>query len=283
MDLATIIGFIAGVVIIVVVMIMDGGSPAELFAHIAPIILIFGGSIAATTISVPLNVISRLPKLIMLAVTSKKMEANEAIEILVRMADKARRDGLLALEEESKKISDEFLKKGVMLVVDGVDPAQVRTILEIDIEHMSERHAQGYGMLSAAGGFAPTFGIIGTVMCLISVLKQLDDPTKLAGSIASAFLATLWGLLSSNLIYLPLAGKLRAKSEEEVAFRTLLMEGILALQAGENPRIVREKLGAFLPPKVRGLKEGEAAPAKKGKAEKPKAEKAKAEKAKAEA
>ena len=163
-----------------------------------------------------------------------------------------------------------------MLVVDGVDPAQVRAILEIDIEHMRERHAANYGLFSAAGGFAPTFGIIGTVMGLISVLKQLDDPSKLAGSIASAFLATLWGLLSANLIYLPLGGKLRAKSEEEAAYRTLLMEGILSLQAGENPRIVREKLGAFLPPKARE-KEEKGKGKEKAKAEAPAGKKAKAE------
>jgi chemotaxis protein MotA len=266
MDLATIIGFIVGAALIMVVMILDGGNPAELFSNIAPIMLTIGGSIAATTISSPLSEILKLPKLIVLAVTTRKLASAEAIEMLVKMADKARRDGLLALEEESKKITDPFLKKGIMLVVDGVDPAQVRTILEIDIHHMQERHARGYGLFSAAGGFAPTFGIIGTVMGLISVLKELDNPAKLAGSIASAFLATLWGLLSSNLIFIPIGSKLRSKSEEEVAYRHLLLEGILALQGGENPRIVKEKLGAFLPPKARESKESEGS-GKKAKAE----------------
>jgi chemotaxis protein MotA len=135
-----------------------------------------------------------------------------------------------------------------MLVVDGVDPAQVRSILHTQIEHMQQRHEVGIHIFNTAGGFAPTFGIIGTVMGLISVLKELDNPAKLAGSIASAFLATLWGLLSSNMIFLPLGGKLQHKDAEEVAFKTMLLEGILSLQAGENPRIVREKLQAFLPP-----------------------------------
>jgi len=272
MDLSTIIGFIAGISIVFLTMVLDGGSPAELFAKIAPIILIFGGSLAATCITSPFKLFLGMPKLIGKACTTKKLEAPEAIETLVKMADKARRDGLLALEEESKKISDPFLKKGIMLVVDGVDPTQVRTILEIEIEQMRERHAANYGIFAAAGGYAPTFGIIGTIMGLISVLKQLDDPNKLAASIASAFLATLWGLLVSNLIYLPLGGKLRSKSEEEALFRTLMMEGILSLQAGENPRIVREKLGAFLPPKAREKQENEkskteAAAPKKAKAE----------------
>lgn len=252
MDFATIIGLMAGVVVLVVVMIMDGGTPMELFSNPAAILLIIGGSISATMIASPLKTIMLLPKLILLATREKKLGVEEAIDVLTKMSDKARREGLLALEEESKKIQDPFLQKGVMLVVDGVDPAQVRAILETTVEHMRERHMQGYGLFSAAGGFAPTFGIIGTVMGLISVLKQLDDPNRLARSIASAFLATLWGLLTANLIYLPLASKLKSKSDHEVAYRTLLVEGILALQAGENPRLVREKLEAFLPPNARG-------------------------------
>ncbi len=257
MDLATLIGLITGLSIIATVMILDGGSPAELFAQPQAIFLIIGGSLAATAISSPLSNFILLPKLILLATQSPKYGEEQAIELIAKMADKARREGLLALEEESKKITDPFLQKGIMLVVDGVDPSQVRAIMSTNIEHMEERHRKKYGMFAAAGGFAPTFGIIGTVMGLISVLKQLDDPKRLAESIASAFLATLWGLLMANLIYLPLGNKLKVKSQEEVAYRTLLMEGILSLQAGENPRIVREKLTAFLSPKD-AAKEGKA-------------------------
>jgi chemotaxis protein MotA len=251
MDLSTILGFVIGLSTVVVVMVMDGGSPLELVSKAAPILLIFSGSISASAFSFPLEVTLRIPKLLSIAIFAQKNESHQAIEILTKMADKARREGLLALEEESKKINDAFLRKAVMLVVDGVDPAQVRAILEIEIHHMEERHAQGYGFFAAAGGFAPTFGIIGTVMGLINVLKQLDEPGKLGEAIASAFLATLWGLISANLIYIPLANKLRAKSEEEIAYRKLLLEGILSLQAGENPRLVREKLSAFLSPKAR--------------------------------
>jgi chemotaxis protein MotA len=250
MDLATIIGLIAGMVTIVVVMVLDGGSPAELFAVPQAILLIIAGSLSATAITVPLNIFIKLPKLLMKAAMGESFDTVEAIETLANMADKARREGLLALEEESKKIKDPFMMRGIMLVVDGIDPAQVEAILDNNIHHMHERHKQCYGLFAAAGGFAPTFGIIGTVMGLISVLKQLDDPSKLAGSIASAFLATLWGLMTANLIYLPLSAKLKSKSEEEIAYRTLLMEGILAIQAGENPRVLKEKLYAYLPPQA---------------------------------
>ena len=138
-----------------------------------------------------------------------------------------------------------------MLVVDGTDPDQVRAILGLEINNMKERHAQGAGFLNAAGGYAPTLGIIGTVMGLITVLQKLDSPGELGHAIAGAFLATLWGIMSANLIWLPLGAKLGSKSEEEVAYRQLLVEGLLGLQAGENPRLIKEKLSAFLPPKTR--------------------------------
>lgn len=265
MDLMTIIGLIAGLAIVAVVMIMDGGSPAELFAHPSAILLTIGGALAATVISYPLKQISALPKWFMLAFMGPKYDAEGAINTLAKMADKARREGLLALEEESKKLDDEFLRKGIMMAVDGVDPAQVRAILEIEIRHMRERHdAGGINFFSSAGGYGPTMGIIGTVMGLITVLQELDNPGNLGKSIAAAFLATLWGILSANLIWLPLAGKLRSRSEEELAYRHMLLEGILALQAGENPRIVKEKLNAFLPPKERKGEEGAAAEGAKG-------------------
>jgi chemotaxis protein MotA len=257
MDLTTIIGLVIGFAIVAVVMIMDGGSPAELFAHPSAIMLTIGGALAATIISYPMKSLSSLPKWFMKAFMSPKHDVQGAIALLAKMADKARREGLLSLEEESKKIEDEFLKRGIMMAVDGVDPAQVRAILETEIHHLRERHEQGgINFFSSAGGYGPTMGIIGTVMGLITVLQELDNPGALGASIAAAFLATLWGILSANLIWLPLAGKLRSKSEEEVAYRNLLLEGVLALQAGENPRIVKEKLNAFLPPKERKGEEG---------------------------
>jgi chemotaxis protein MotA len=248
MDIATIIGFVAGLLTIFVVLVMDGGSPAELFAHPSAIILIIGGSLSATIITVPLKIALQLPKYIIQAFTTKNYDAKGTIDMLTKLADRARREGLLALEEDSKKIKDPFLQRGIMMVVDGVDSEQVEAILDTNIEQMKARHKQGVTFFASAGGFAPTFGIIGTVMGLISVLKQLDNPSALGESIAAAFLATLWGLLTANLIYLPISNKLKSKSEEEAKNRYMQLEGILAIQAGENPRIVRDKLNAYLPP-----------------------------------
>jgi len=265
MDIATILGLVAGLTTIVVVLIMDGGAPAELFAHPSAILLIIGGSLSATIITSPLKTVMKLPQFLIQAFTSNNFDAKNTIELLTKLADKARREGLLALEEDSKKIKDKFLQKGVMMVVDGVEPEQVAAIMHTTIEQMRARHKQGIGFFTAAGGFAPTFGIIGTVMGLISVLKQLDNPSALGESIAAAFLATLWGLLMSNLIYLPISGKLKAKSEEEARNRYMQLEGILSIQAGENPRIVRDKLSAFLPPsEIKAAEEPGKGPARKG-------------------
>ena len=252
MDIATISGLVLAITVIITALILDGGSPAELFAAPAAIILIFGGSIGATIVTSPLKIALKVPVYIMQAFKTNKLNTKADIELLTKLADKARREGLLALEDDSKKITDKFLKKGIMMIVDGVDPEQVSAILETTIDQMRNRHKQGIGFFTAAGGFAPTFGIIGTVMGLISVLKQLDNPAALGEAIASAFLATLWGLLTANLIYLPIGGKLKAKSEEEAHNRYMQLEGIISIQAGENPRIVRDKLTAYLPPSEAG-------------------------------
>jgi chemotaxis protein MotA len=263
MDLTTIGGLVFGAILIGVVMVLDGGSPAELFAVPQAILLIVGGSIAATAITVPMDILMKLPKYLAIATKNSHYDTAGTIDLLLKMTDRARREGLLALEDDAKKVTDPFMQKAIMMVVDGVDSAQVRAIMETTIENMQERHKLGYSFFITAGGFAPTFGIIGTVMGLISVLKELDNPGKLAKSIASAFLATLWGLIMANLIYLPIGTKLKLKDEEEAAFRTMVMEGVLAMQAGENPRILKEKLNAFLAPNGEGGKKGkaEAAPA----------------------
>ncbi|MCX6059000.1 MAG: motility protein A [Chloroflexi bacterium] len=277
MDIATISGLVLALTVIVVALIMDGGSPAELFAAPAALILIFGGSLGATIITSPMRLVLKLPKYIAQAFTTNKYDTKGTIDLLSKLADKARREGLLALEEDSRKIDDKFLRKGIMMVVDGVDPEQVSSIMETTVAQMRARHKEGMGFFTAAGAFAPTFGIIGTVMGLISVLKQLDNPGALGEAIATAFLATLWGLLSANLIYLPIAGKLKAKDEEEARNRYMQLEGILSIQAGENPRIVRDKLTAYLAPAdIKSDEEGEKA---KGSEKKPAA--VKAEKAQA--
>jgi chemotaxis protein MotA len=251
LEISTGLGLLLGFGALIVSVILEGGTPASLLNTPAAVI-VFGGTFGATLISFPLSRFLKLPSLIALSFKSQTNEMRPLIELFVSLADHARREGLLSLEEEANSIEDQFVKKGVMLIVDGVDPETVRTILETDAHLAEGRHKDGYGMLEAMAGFGPTMGIIGTVMGLINVLSRLADPENLGHSIAVAFIATLYGVASANLLWLPIGNKLKNNSMVENRARELAIEGILAVQAGENPRIVRDKLESFLPPKERG-------------------------------
>ena len=255
MKFSSVIGMILGVGALAVAITMEGAELDRFLSESAALI-VFGGTLGATLTSFPLDQVMKLPKLIVKAITGggSSMPPARAVELFVHLAEKARREGLLSLEEEAGKIDDPFVRKGMLLVVDGIDPEVVKDVLEVDLAAMAERHHLGYGMLEAMGGYAPTMGIIGTVMGLVHVLSSLEDPSGLGGAIAVAFIATLYGVASANLLWLPLGGKLKAQSKEEIALREVAMEGILAVQAGDNPRIVREKLEAFLAVGERGLK-----------------------------
>lgn len=250
MDIATVIGLIFGFGMIVGGFVLEGGNPMGLVQLTAGMI-VFGGTIGALLISFPLGVLLKSPKGIMKTIFSKPHDPSEMITLFTRLAEKARREGLLSLEEEEASLDSAFIKKGVGLVVDGTDPELITAILEIEISAMEKRHGEAQAILEAAGGYSPTMGIIGTVMGLVTVLAHLDEPEKLGGGVAVAFVATLYGVTFANLVYLPLASKLKGLTHEEVMVRRMMLEGILSVQAGENPRVVQEKLLGFLPPAQR--------------------------------
>jgi chemotaxis protein MotA len=198
-----------------------------------------------------MNDIKQVPKLLKIAFSERKSDVFATINIIVTFAEKARREGLLSLEQELVAIDNYFLRQGVQLVVDGTDPSLVKDILETEMAFEDERHKIGSGIFEQAGGFAPTMGIIGTVMGLINVLGNLANPDELGHAIAVAFIATLYGVSSANLIYLPIAAKLKLRNKPEALEKAVILEGVLSLQAGENPATVRDKLKAFLPPATR--------------------------------
>ena len=241
-------------------------APFGALISISAAFIVFGGTIAAALISFPMPVVIRLltGALFRKTISNAAEGGPELVALFLRLAEKARRQGLLALEDEANQIQDEFLRKGIMLVVDGTDPEVVRAVLEIDSAVLHERHKSGYELYEGMGGYAPTMGIIGTVMGLVSVLSDLSDVSKLGPSIAVAFIATLYGVGSANIIWLPLGSKLKRKSEQELAAREMMLEGILSIQAGDNPRIVQEKLAGYLAPSVRPHEEGAAAGAGAG-------------------
>jgi chemotaxis protein MotA len=169
----------------------------------------------------------------------------------VKLSEKARRDGLLGLEEDVQQIEDDFTRKGLQLVVDGADSDLVRAVLQSETDGMSQRHRSNAQVFMQAGGFAPTLGILGTVLSLVHVLENLDNPSTLGHSIAGAFCATLYGVGVANIFFLPIANKLKALSATELQYREMLLEAILSIQAGDNPRMLAEKLETFLAPAER--------------------------------
>jgi chemotaxis protein MotA len=171
--------------------------------------------------------------------------------MVVGFARLARKDGILALERQSRRVDNKFLKMGMRLVVDGTPSEMVREILETEIVSLQERHKVGEQMFSTMGGYAPTLGIIGTVIGLIHMLNSLNEPAKMGPAIASAFIATLYGVALANLVFLPIGAKLKARTTEEIIAYDMMLEGILSIQAGDNPRMVEQKMLAFLPPKLR--------------------------------
>jgi chemotaxis protein MotA len=251
MDPAALVGILVGFGAIFLSVIMEGGNPAAVVAP-GPMIIVLGGTMGAAMASGLMSDASGMVKLMKNALLAKKHTPDESIRQVVSFAEKARREGLLALEEAAKTIEDPFLKKGIELAVDGTDPEELREILENEIHSMKARHKAGAKFFENLGGFAPTLGIIGTVFGLVHVLENLSDPGKLGPLISGAFIATLWGVMSANILWLPIGNRLKRISEVEVHERELVLEGILSIQAGANPRVIEQKLLSYLAPKQRG-------------------------------
>ncbi|HHY19753.1 MAG TPA: motility protein A [Firmicutes bacterium] len=250
MDLGTIGGLILGWTVVIVAILMEPRS-AGIFLHLPSFLIVFGGTFGATMAYFPLKDIAQLPRLFRIALKDNANDPAEVISSLVRLAEKARREGLLALEDDLHNEEDEFLRKGIQLVVDGTDPDLVRSILEIEISYLEERHQLGQNIFRYMGSVAPAFGMIGTLIGLIQMLTTINNPDAIAGAMGVALITSLYGSLIANVFANPVAGKLAIRSRQEVLLKELMVEGILSLQAGENPRIVEEKLKSFLSPKNR--------------------------------
>ena len=230
---------------------MMEGTQIPSFLNIPALILIIGGMGGATLAGTSMDRMKAIPSLYKKAMSSERPDLGAQLELLVGFAERARREGLLALDEEVAQLDDEFTRKGLQLVVDGTDPDLVREILENEIDGMAARHAAAVQPFDKAAGFGPTMGIIGTVMGLVHVLQNLSAPSTLGPAISGAFIATLYGVGSANVVLLPTANRLKNLSLEEVELRTMTLEGILAIQAGDNPRVVADKLSSFIPPTER--------------------------------
>ena len=227
------------------------GTPLGSLFNIPAILIIFGGVAGATMASVGMDGMKLIPTLYKKVFNAQRPDMRGQVTNLVGYADRARRDGLLALEEELTEVDDPFTRKGLQLVVDGTPSELVREILEAEVHGMRGRHKAGAKVFESAGGFAPTMGVLGAVMGLVSALQKLDQPETLGPAISVAFIATLLGVGAANVVFLPVAGRLKQLSDDEVHARVLVLEGILAIQSGDNPRVIEEKLISYVPPAER--------------------------------
>lgn len=258
MDLATVIGLVLALCSIAISAYIGDVDVSILFKRYEAFILVFGGTIAATMISFPMKTFVRgLRTGFAMSFTEPQYHEHEIIANLVTFAEKARREGLLALENEAAELDDEFMRKGIQLVIDGRDADIIRKILETEVLFVQERNAKAEAVLMTMGGFSPTLGIIGTVLGLIAMLKGLGDTAggnvtgKIGIATAQAFVATFFGISLANLLWLPLGAKVKERNGQLLLLREIMIEGILSIQAGDNPRLLEEKLHAFLDPNER--------------------------------
>lgn len=254
MDLATAAGIFMAWGLVAGAIILGGDVGA--FIDIPSFLITFGGSVAVTIASNPMERVRRLPQIMRNAFFSKAQNMVDVLNLMIRFAERARREGLLALEDEASGIEDPFIRKGIQLVVDGTDPELVKNILDAEISFLEERHKSNRSVFETWGEMAPAFGMLGTLIGLIQMLGHLDDPNALGPGMAVALITTFYGSIIANAFALPIAKKLAVRTEEEVLLREMVVEGVLAIQAGENPRIVEEKLKVYLPPTLRATYEG---------------------------
>lgn len=254
LDKTTFFGFIFVLLAVFLTIVLEG-TTLRSYLNLPAFVLIFFGVLGATTMSFDLKEMLAIPKLLAFVVVKQETDPGKTIEVLASCAEKARREGLLKLEDDLKTIKDPFLRDAIQLVVDGTDRELLDKMLHTKVDYMRERHKMGENIFMTMGGYAPTLGIVGTVMGLIQVLAGgLTDIAKVGSGIAQAFLATFYGIASANLLFLPFAGKLKVKSDEELLVKDMIIEGILSIQSGDNPRLLREKLLAYIPPKKESQK-----------------------------
>lgn len=245
-EISTWLGMAMGFGGILIGFILEGGNPAGLIG-VSALIIIVAGTVGATMTSFTMADIQRIPALFGESMKQSPGVTKDNLEVLITFSEKARREGLLSLEEDISELDDKFLQKGLKLAVDGTDPDIITQVLDNDIYLFEQRKKEEYEMFLVAGGYSPTMGIIGTVTGLVLVLSRLGgDASELGKSIAVAFIATLYGISFANLIWLPIGNKLKLKLKKEKMQKELMSTAVLSMLAGENPSILRDKLEAYL-------------------------------------
>ncbi len=257
MDITTLIGAVAGLIIIALgIMIRGGGIDIRMFLsflHLPSVMITFGGAVCATLVNYPLKQVIGVWNIARKVMMEPAENTSGIISQFVSLAQKAKREGFLSLEQDIKKIDNDFMKRGVQLVVDGQDAEFIRNLLETEVHFIQVRHNVGQEIFLMMGTYAPAFGLIGTVIGLILMLANLQDQSQIASGMAVALLTTFYGAMAAYLIFNPIAGKLKRRSEEEILVKEVIIRGVLLLQSGTTPSIIEGNLQAYLEPKLRKL------------------------------
>jgi chemotaxis protein MotA len=249
MDIGTIFGLIGTWFLIMWAMMAGGGL--GIFIDVPSMVMVGGGTITVVILCFPMPYVKNFVKMLKKGFFNKSESANKLIEDLVSYAEVARRDGILSLESVTKDLDDTFLVNGIQMAVDGTDPELIEQIMNTELDNLVDRHDTGKAILDAMGKYAPAFGMIGTLVGLVIMLQNMDDPSKIGPGMAVALLTTMYGAVIANAFAMPLSDRLARRSAEEVMLKTITMKGVMAIQSGDNPRIVEQKLRTFLPPSAR--------------------------------
>jgi len=249
MDIATILGVISAFGLVIIAIFMGGGI--QLFINIPSLMIVVGGTLGATMINYPLKDVFGVLNVVKKALFTRNIPVDELIKRFIKFANKSRKEGILALEGEIKNLTDEFLKKGIQLSIDGLEPQEISNVLETEVDFIRTRHQMGAEIFTTMGAFAPALGMIGTLIGLVQMLQTMEDPSSIGPAMAVALLTTFYGSIMANIVCLPIAGKLRTRSKEEVLAKEMSIQGIISISNGDNPRILEQKLLAFIPPNQR--------------------------------
>lgn len=247
MDLATLIGMIVGIVCLIWSILLGGSIWS--FWDVPSVIIVIGGGLCSTLIASKITEFAKLMKVVVKVLGGKESRPQDTIRMLVELSLKARREGLLSLESDQENIDNDFLKQSLQLVVDGVEPEVIVDSMDLELENMKARHDKGSGLFKTMAAQFPAWGMIGTLIGLIQLLEALDDPSGIGPAMSVALVTTFYGSVLANFICTPIANKLSQKSKEEIQEKKMIIEGVLSIQAGENPRILEHKLKTFLSPK----------------------------------
>ena len=251
MDIATLIGIILGLGCTVISIMLSGDDGS--FMHIPSVFIVFGGGFASVLISYRLSEIIKIFKVVGHAFKNNASAAPETIALMVKLSEKTRREGLLSIEPELEEMKDPFIKQSLQLVVDGIESDTIRDFMDMEIENMQTRHSKGQSLFKTFGTLFPAWGMIGTLIGLINLLKGLDDPATIGPAMSVALITTFYGSVLANFICIPIANKLKLKSDEEIHLKEMIAEAVISIQAGENPKMLEQKLRVFLTPEEKSI------------------------------